>query len=224
MGLKILPLKTEEIDELDPVLDIFEITNPKPWVPQRHRQYNHHTKVDLSMIDHVSYEDLIYNEPDPQTLQSDLCFAPAAQIRSFNAGIRPWHKVLFPSMDPNALRKYLGFRPVDIVKKTLEHTTQLATSTIRYPMRQHKQSRNPFSNVHRLSEPVSTDPIFSNCTSFDPYFTGAQIYYGINSTCIDVYGMKSKGSFHKTYRDFIREEGAPSILRRDSAPEEQSDN
>ena len=54
MGLKILPLKTEEIDELDPARDIFAITNPKTWISQRHRKYSHHTKADLSMIDHLT--------------------------------------------------------------------------------------------------------------------------------------------------------------------------
>jgi len=39
-----------------------------------------------------------------------------------------------------------------------------------------------------------------------------------------VYGIKSKGEFPKVYKDFIRDHGAPSALRRDNAKEEQSES
>jgi hypothetical protein len=48
------------------------------------------------------------------------------------------------------------------------------------------------------------------------------VFYGLTSHNIDVYGFKSKGEFPRIYRDFIREHGAPSTLRRDNAKEEQS--
>ena len=35
--------------------------------------------------------------------------------------------------------------------------------------------------------------------------------------------MKSKGEFPNAYRDYIRDHGAPSALRRDNAKEEQSE-
>ena len=40
---------------------------------------------------------------------------------------------------------------------------------------------------------------------------------------INVYGMRSKSNFPEVYRDFIREHGCPSALRRDNAKEEQSE-
>ena len=49
------------------------------------------------------------------------------------------------------------------------------------------------------------------------------MYFGLQSHCINVYGFKSKGEFPKNYKDFIREHGAPSTLRRDNAKEEQSE-
>ena len=69
---------------------------------------------------------------------------------------------------------------------------------------------------------VSTDPIFANCRSLFQGFTGAQVFYGCTSRCINVGGFKEKGEFPKLYQDFIREQGAPSILRRDNAKEEAS--
>ena len=39
---------------------------------------------------------------------------------------------------------------------------------------------------------------------------------------MNVNGFKNKSAFPKLYRDFIRENGAPSLLRRDNTKEEQS--
>lgn len=93
---------------------------------------------------------------------------------------------------------------------------------IRAPMRRHYKSRTPALNVCRLDEVVSTDTMFANCSSLFHGYRGFQVYWGLVSHCINVYGIKSKGEFPRTYRDFIREEGAPSALRRDNASEETS--
>jgi hypothetical protein len=111
---------------------------------------------------------------------------------------------------------------VEIIKATLKHTTQSAKTSITYPFQRHFKARNPFSNVHRLNEVVSTDPIFANCKSLDNKYTGAQVFYGLKSHCITMYGFQSKGEFPRNYQDFLREQGAPSYLRRDNAKEEQS--
>ena len=49
------------------------------------------------------------------------------------------------------------------------------------------------------------------------------MFYGCTSHNINVYGIKSKGDFHLVYKDFIHEHGAPSVLRRDNAKEENND-
>ena len=136
--------------------------------------------------------------------------------------VASWHRVLYEEVDPKVVQPYLGFRPLDIVKATLASTSQLTRMVIRYPLRRHYKSRAPFLNVHRLDEVVSTDPFFANCPSLHHGYLGAQVFYGLTSHCIDVYGFKSKGEFPTLYRDFIRENGAPSTLRRDNAKEEQS--
>ena len=53
-------------------------------------------------------------------------------------------------------------------------------------------------------------------------YKGAQIWYGTKSHCINVYGFKRTSEFPDIYREFIRENGAPSLLRRDNAREEKS--
>ena len=62
-----------------------------------------------------------------------------------------------------------------------------------------------------------------NCPSIPHGYTGMQVFNGRTSNITNVYGFKSKSKFPKIYRDFIREEGAPSILRRDNAKAEQSE-
>ena len=51
----------------------------------------------------------------------------------------------------------------------------------------------------------------------------AQIFFGTKLHTIFVYGIKSRGEFPNVYRDFIRDHGAPSALRRDNAQEEKSE-
>ena len=126
-------------------------------------------------------------------------------------------------MDPQQLQPYLGYAPLFVIKKTLERTTQMAKMIIRAPLRRHLKSRLSFMQAKRLEETVSTDPMFANCRSLGHGYTGAQVFYGLKSTQIDVYGFRSKGEFPNKYRDFIRDHGAPSALRRDNAKEEKSE-
>src|SRR5687767_11012289 len=99
----------------------------------------------------------------------------------------------------------------------------MARMIIRYPLRRHVKSRFPHLNVTRIDETVSTDPLFANCRSMYHGYTAAQVFFGTKSHTIFLYGIKSKGEFPRVYRDYIRDHGAPSALRRDKAKEEQSE-
>ena len=126
--------------------------------------------------------------------------------------VASWHRVLHQNLDPKQIQPYLGFAPLQVIKKTLERTTQMAKMIIRAPLRRHIKSRLSFMQAKRLEETVSTDPMFANCRSFGHGYTGAQVFYGLKSTQIDVYGFRSKGEFPHRYRDFIKDHGAPSAL------------
>jgi hypothetical protein len=99
----------------------------------------------------------------------------------------------------------------------------MAKMILRAPLRHHIKSQLSFMQAKRLEETVSTDPMFSNCCSLGHGYTGAQVFYGQKSTQIDVYGFCRKGGFPHRYRNFIRDHGAPSELRRDNAKEEKSE-
>jgi hypothetical protein len=126
---------------------------------------------------------------------SHLFFSQQDAPESFIYATKSWHRVVYQNVDPMKIQPFLGWRPLDIIKKTLDNTTQLARMVIRLPLRRHFKSRAPFLNVTRLDEVVSTDTMFANCKSLFHGFTGQQVYYGLKSHCIDIYGFKSKGEF-----------------------------
>eukprot|EP00978_Attheya_sp_CCMP212_P036855 scaffold170135_cov32-Attheya_sp.AAC.1 len=69
-------------------------------------------------------------------------------------------------------------------------------------MRRHVKARNPCFNVKRLDESVSTNPIFSSHRDISGATCG-QVFFGMSSKVFNIYGMRGKGEFEKTYLDFI---------------------
>ncbi len=108
------------------------------------------------------------------------------------------------------LQPYLGYQSLPVIKATLERTTQLAKSYFNFPMRSHSKARFPALNRPRLREKVATDTFFANCRDVSGA-TCAQIFYGLTSHMINVYGMVSKSHAPDAYQDFLRHEGVPTI-------------
>jgi hypothetical protein len=52
-----------------------------------------------------------------------------------------YSKAFAAKIDYEKLSPYFAFRPHDVIQHTLRQTTQLAKSTIYYPMRRHLKSR-----------------------------------------------------------------------------------
>ncbi|HEY9708217.1 MAG TPA: hypothetical protein V6D48_08435 [Oculatellaceae cyanobacterium] len=123
--------------------------------------------------------------------------------------------------DMEHLKRCLGWKPTDVIKKTLENTTQYAENVVRLPMRMHFKSRYPALNVKRLRETFATDTFFSSEKALGG-ITCAQLYVGKESTFTEIYGMKTKNQMPETLQDFIRQWGAPSGLMSDSAKVETS--
>jgi hypothetical protein len=90
-------------------------------------------------------------------------------------------------------------------------------------MRKHIKARFPHLNNRRLQEGISTDRLYSNCADVGFGYTSAHVFYGMHSTNIHVYGHRPGGDgLYNCYRDLCREQGIPSVLRRDNAQELQS--
>ena len=97
-----------------------------------------------------------------------------------------------------------------------QKTTQLAKAILRYPLRRHIKSRFPQLNRPRLREKVATDTYFANCRDVTGA-TCAQVFYGMTSHMINVYGLRTESQAPEAYADFLRHEGAPTDLRRDNS-------
>jgi hypothetical protein len=68
-----------------------------------------------------------------------------------------YSKALPAKTDYEKLSPYFAFRPHDIIQHTLRQTTQLAKSTIHYPMRCHLKSRFQMLSHKRLNKVIATD-------------------------------------------------------------------
>jgi hypothetical protein len=79
-------------------------------------------------------------------------------------------KALPMRIDYERLSPYFACRPHDVIQHTLRQTTQLAKSTIHYPMRCHLKSRFQMLRHKRLYEVIATDTHFSSVKSIEGYY------------------------------------------------------
>ena len=123
-----------------------------------------------------------------------------------------------------ALQPRLAWKPIEVIKKTLENTMQWGEMIAQYPMKKHHVSRFPWNNRCGLREEAAMDTIFMKTPGYDGS-TCAQVFVGLMSRMINVYPMPSKASGYmlKSYEDFMRYEGVPEGLHRDLAPKEKID-
>jgi hypothetical protein len=122
--------------------------------------------------------------------------------------------------DMERMRPWLEWIPIENIRKTLENTTQLAKAVSNYPMMRHLVSRFKLLNRFRLREIVSTDTTFSSVRAVGGARC-AQVFHGLTSHHMDVYGMESKRHFDEVYKEFIRDQGIPLGLHRDNASEQK---
>ncbi len=123
--------------------------------------------------------------------------------------------------DWERIQQCLGYKPIDLCKKTMDATTQYARGHVELPMRDHYRSRYPALNCKRLNEIFATDTFFSSEKALGG-FTCAQIFVGKSSYLTEVFGMQKESSMSDTLNDFIRKWGAPYALLSDNAKSELS--
>jgi hypothetical protein len=94
-----------------------------------------------------------------------------------------YSKALPAKNDDEILSHYFAFRPHDVIQHTLRQTTQLAKSTIHYPMIPHLKRRFQTLRYKRLNEVIATDTYFANKKSIESYHC-AQIFLGMISKMV----------------------------------------
>ena len=70
------------------------------------------------------------------------------------------HRAVPAKFDYDKLAPYFLYRSKDVIKKTLENTTQLAKAVINTPLRRHLKSRFLMLRHPRLNEVIATDTYF----------------------------------------------------------------
>ena len=96
---------------------------------------------------------------------------------------------------------YLGYQPLEVIRRTLDKTTQSAM-TMNWSMNKHVQSRFPWLNKKRIRETVSTDTIFSRVKDVTGA-TCAQVFWGLSSHMINVYGLQKESYGQEAFEDFF---------------------
>jgi hypothetical protein len=100
-----------------------------------------------------------------------------------------YRKALPTEIDCEKLSPYFAFRPHDVLQHTLRKATQLAKSTMHYPMRRHLKSCYQMLRHKKLNGIIATDTYFANEKSIEGYhFT--QVFFGITSKMQYVAAMK----------------------------------
>jgi hypothetical protein len=131
--------------------------------------------------------------------------------------------VMTSEPDYGQLRPRLRWLPVDAIKKTFEHTTQLTCMPMSTILKKQYKSPNPALNVCPRDEPVATDTIYSDTPAIDCGITSAQLFVGTKTCTADVYPIKSDKQFVNTLLDNITQRGAPNKLISDRAQVEISE-
>jgi hypothetical protein len=73
-----------------------------------------------------------------------------------------YSKALPAKIDYEKLSPYFAFRPHGVIQHTLRQTTQLAKSTIQYPMRRHLKNQFQMLRHKSINEFISTDTYFAD--------------------------------------------------------------
>ena len=115
-----------------------------------------------------------------------------------------------------ALQPKLGWVPIDIVRKTLECMTQLATYRDVGRLREHKKARYPMLNRRRLMEKYATDTWYASTKNISGA-TCCQIFTGMTSYFTYVVGMQSESEEPTALKALIRQIGAPFAMRNDNS-------
>ena len=135
------------------------------------------------------------------------------------------HKILPSNPDFEKLRPNFGWLPKDVVKATIENSTQWYQGENRFPMRHHIKSRFPAANVNHLPDTVSYDTLFSDTPALDNGIKGhggctmMEIFYAKPSQLVYGVPLSAKRNVPDAVKDFIRRFGAPTAFLSDSATE-----
>ena len=125
--------------------------------------------------------------------------------------------------DIEALKPNFCWAPLQRIKDTIAHRTQLNMHEHRYPPRMHHKSW--FANVYRIDDCITHDTMFFDEPAIDNHIAGhagcqmVQLFFGCKSKLLVVYPMHSKADVPKQFRDLCCKFGALLEVFSDNAKE-----
>ena len=125
-------------------------------------------------------------------------------------------KAKFTEPDYVALQPKLGQVPLNIAKKTLECTTQLATYKDVNNVRGHQKSRYSMLNRNRLSEKYATDTWYSSIKD-ESGATCCQIFTSMKSYFTYIVRIQFESEGPTALQTFIRQIGVPFTIRNNNS-------
>ena len=122
MAFEILLIEGGDIDKIDPVIDIFEITNSAKWIPARFCTASNTVSVEVSnmntkndeFLESLDYQELVHpkdlqenNEeilnPESFLFRHATCHDTSNPRHVHPVHVRPWHQTLCKSLSPGTL-------------------------------------------------------------------------------------------------------------------------
>jgi len=94
----------------------------------------------------------------------------------------------------------------------MENTAQLACIQYGHALQTHHKPWFPWLNHHWLHETVATDMMFSSIPDISSNRC-AQVYWGLISHYINIYGMRTESNGPCTLNVFAREKGVPLVMQ-----------
>ena len=133
--------------------------------------------------------------PDPHESQDFEDY-----VESCLQSVRQAHRLDWKTQTPDidAIHPYLLWQPPEVIKHTIDNTTQWGRHVPHETYKKAYKSLFPAANVRRRNEAVATDTIFSDTPAIDDGSTIAQLYVGLNTLYTTVSGMKSEKEFVNT--------------------------
>ena len=117
----------------------------------------------LSFFDPSDVFNLSLNgRPSSPVFHVDSVQKADIEVLSPNCSEPHYSKAVPGKIDYEKLSPYFAFRPHEVIRHTLGQTTQLAKSTIHFPMRRHRKSRFQMFRHKRLNEVIATDTYFAS--------------------------------------------------------------
>ena len=132
------------------------------------------------------------------------------------------HYIQPRAVDYQKYYQHFIFVPPEIIKRTFQHTTQFYRASSNPSMKKRYKTPFPACNVHRRSEPVATDTVYSDTPAIDSGVTAAQFFVGTESLVCDIYPLQSDKQFVNTLQENITKRGAMTKLVSDRAQVEIS--